>query len=154
MYWRRSVKALLVAKASAAALSKVAKPSGHCIYIYMSYLKIGCRTLVVFRIESILRIFTSPDHVCRWLCLHRIGCVTGFLGAGFNRFSGRVTLAWPSLKTKFPVCWNLNAGACRHLKLRPTAVNNETKKRLEKHTTCIKRRVYFCTLWNKENILT
>ena len=31
MYWRRSVTALLVAKPSAAALSKVAKPSGHCI---------------------------------------------------------------------------------------------------------------------------
>ena len=31
MYWRRSVTALLVAKPSAAALPKVAKPSGHCI---------------------------------------------------------------------------------------------------------------------------
>ena len=30
MYWRRSVTALLVAKASAAALSKVAKPNGDC----------------------------------------------------------------------------------------------------------------------------
>ena len=42
MYWRRSVKALLVAKASAAALPKVAKPSGHCItcFIFHRFLDI------------------------------------------------------------------------------------------------------------------
>ena len=43
MYWRRSITALLVAKASAATLSKVAKPNGDCIVIVidMTWLNIG-----------------------------------------------------------------------------------------------------------------
>ena len=38
MYWRRSVKGVAVAKPSAAALSKVAKPNGHLICFVLSHI--------------------------------------------------------------------------------------------------------------------
>ena len=47
MYWRRSFTALQVAKPSAAALSKVAKPSGHCNLFIHPLAKFACCSLII-----------------------------------------------------------------------------------------------------------